>query len=69
MRETIDKKVNALGKQEEQQRQLREGGNVEEAHRKNKKQKAGGEAQNDGIKPTVRSRYLRAAGERWGDTS
>lgn len=37
MRETIDKKVNALNKQEEQQRQLREGGNVEEEHRKNGK--------------------------------
>lgn len=28
MQETIDKKANALSKQEEQQRQLREGGNV-----------------------------------------
>lgn len=36
MRETIDKKVNALSKQEEQ-RQLREVGNVEEEHRKNGK--------------------------------
>lgn len=37
MRETIDKTVNALSKQEEQQRQLRVGGKVEGEHRKNGK--------------------------------